>query len=132
MDQPTRQKFKARLILRQPVYDKSRNLVDYQWDSCEVEFTSKLSHPTVAGAEMVGIVGLAPVEITLPQELIGKGISELNLSVRAMNCLLMAGIKKVGDLANKHPVEMRKCKGVGLSMIQEYQTALAEIGIEWG
>ena len=56
MDHTTRKKYRARLIFRQPVYDENRCLVDYQWDSCEVEFASRLDHPVVSGAEIINVL----------------------------------------------------------------------------
>jgi DNA-directed RNA polymerase alpha subunit len=121
-------------MLRQPVYDKNRNLVDYQWDSCEVEFTSKLGHPVVAGAELISVVEekVPDVRTTTPQVILAKPISELNLSVRAVNCLVNANIKTVGELATRHPVEVKRLKGVGNTMLDEYAAALGELGIPWG
>ena len=130
----SRTKYRARLMLRQPVYDKNRCFVDYQWDSCEVEFTSKLGHPTVAGAALISIAEeiIEEVRLTTPQDILAKPITDLDLSVRAVNCLHAANIKTVEDLATRHPAEMRKLKGVGDGTIGECRAVLEELEIYWG
>ena len=50
-------------------------------------------HRKVAKAERFGLKGV-PVELLL------KPIDELELSVRAHNCLINAGIKRIIDLVN--------------------------------
>ena len=133
MSTVSRRKFRARLMLRQPVYDKKRTLVDYQWDSCEIEFTSKLSHPTVAGVEVISVLeGAQGIHVALPPEVLERKIEVLDLSARAFNCLCSAGIKTVGDLAEKHPKELLQCRGVGNATIKEYGVALKKLGVTWG
>lgn len=46
-------------------------------------------------------------------------IEELDLSVRAFNCLKRAGVNTVGDLVNKSPEEMMKVRNLGKKSLEE-------------
>lgn len=57
-------------------------------------------------------------------------IEELDLSVRAFNCLKRAGINTVGDLASKTPEEMMKVRNLGKKSLEEVVSKLNSLGFE--
>lgn len=57
-------------------------------------------------------------------------IEELDLSVRAFNCLKRAGVNTVGDLVNKSPEEMMKVRNLGKKSLEEVITKLQSLGFD--
>ena len=55
-------------------------------------------------------------------------IEELDLSVRAFNCLKRAGVNTVGDLINKSPDEMMKVRNLGKKSLEEVISKLESLG----
>ena len=55
-------------------------------------------------------------------------IDDLDLSVRAYNCLKRAGINSVGDLINKSPEEMMKVRNLGKKSLDEVIKKLQDLG----
>ena len=55
-------------------------------------------------------------------------IEELDLSVRAFNCLMRAGVNSVGDLINKSPEEMMKVRNLGKKSLEEVMGKLEALG----
>lgn len=56
-------------------------------------------------------------------------IEELDLSVRAFNCLKRAGINTVGDLASKTPEEMMKVRNLGKKSLEEVINKMDHLGV---
>ena len=131
-----RKKYRVRLIMRQPIYDKKRALVDYAWDSCEAELSTMLAHGTVVGAEIIEEIGEdaqpALVIDVATEAVLQRPIGDLDLSVRAFNRLVGAGIKTIGDLAAIHPVALKKYKGFGNTIVDECAKALEGVGLRLG
>jgi DNA-directed RNA polymerase subunit alpha len=61
-----------------------------------------------------------------------KSIDELELSVRATNCLKSANISLVGELVQKTENEMLKTKNFGRKSLEEIRRVLQEMGLEFG
>ncbi len=57
-------------------------------------------------------------------------IEELDLSVRAYNCLKRAGINSVAELLQKNQDEMMKVRNLGKKSLEEVQQKLAALGLE--
>ena len=55
-------------------------------------------------------------------------IEELDLSVRAFNCLKRAGVNTVADLINKSPDEMMKVRNLGKKSLEEVISKLEALG----
>jgi DNA-directed RNA polymerase subunit alpha len=55
-------------------------------------------------------------------------IEELDLSVRAFNCLKRAGVNTVQDLVYKSPEEMMKVRNLGKKSLEEVIAKLASLG----
>ncbi|WRS27500.1 DNA-directed RNA polymerase subunit alpha [Oscillospiraceae bacterium MB08-C2-2] len=55
-------------------------------------------------------------------------IEELDLSVRAFNCLKRAGVNTVNDLINKSPDEMMKVRNLGKKSLEEVISKLESLG----
>ncbi len=61
-----------------------------------------------------------------------RSVDELDLSVRAENCLQAANIKYIGDLVQKSEAEMLKTKNFGRKSLKEIKELLAEMGLSLG
>jgi DNA-directed RNA polymerase subunit alpha len=61
-----------------------------------------------------------------------KSIDELELSVRATNCLKSANISLVGELMQKSENEMLKTKNFGKKSLEEIRHVLEELGLDFG
>jgi len=61
-----------------------------------------------------------------------KGIDELELSVRATNCLKSANIRTVGELVQRSEGEMLKTKNFGRKSLDEIRRILSDMGLGFG
>lgn len=61
-----------------------------------------------------------------------KSIDELELSVRAHNCLKNANIKTIGDLIRKTEYEMLRTKNFGRKSLNEIKDVLHSMGLYFG
>ena len=61
-----------------------------------------------------------------------RSVDELDLSVRAENCLQAANIKYIGDLVQKTEQEMLKTKNFGRKSLKEIKELLSEMGLSLG
>lgn len=61
-----------------------------------------------------------------------RRIDDLELSVRAHNCLMMANIKTVGELVVKTEVEMLKYQNFGRKVLREVCEVLESMGLSLG
>lgn len=68
----------------------------------------------------------------LPVELFLKPIDELEFSVRAHNCLIGAGIKRVIDLVNLTEEDVLKIKNFGRKSLREVKEILGAFGLRLG
>ena len=57
-------------------------------------------------------------------------IEELDLSVRAFNCLTRAGVNTVGDLVDKSPEEMMTVRNLGKKSLEEVIAKLQSLGFD--
>ncbi|HNU72445.1 MAG TPA: DNA-directed RNA polymerase subunit alpha [Thermodesulfobacteriota bacterium] len=65
-------------------------------------------------------------------ENLNKSINELELSVRAANCLRNANIRTIGDLVTRTEAEMLKTKNFGRKSLNEIKQILGEMGLSLG
>ena len=61
-----------------------------------------------------------------------RNVDELELSVRASNCLKTANIRTIADLVQKTEPELLKTKNFGKKSLNEIKTILAEMGLSLG
>ncbi len=61
-----------------------------------------------------------------------RSVNELELSVRAANCLKNANIKSIGELVQRSENEMLKTKNFGKKSLNEIKEVLSEMGLELG
>jgi DNA-directed RNA polymerase subunit alpha len=61
-----------------------------------------------------------------------RSVNELELSVRAANCLKNANIKTIADLVQKTETEMLKTKNFGKKSLNEIKEILTEMGLSLG
>jgi len=67
-----------------------------------------------------------------PNENLFKTIGELELSVRAANCLKNANIRHIGELVQRSEAEMLKTKNFGRKSLNEIKQILGDMGLSLG
>lgn len=70
--------------------------------------------------------------VTLPNNNLLRSIEELELSIRAYNCLKNAHIKTVADLIQKTECEILKTKNFGHKSLNEIKDILKSMGLRFG
>ncbi|PCI73715.1 DNA-directed RNA polymerase subunit alpha [Candidatus Dependentiae bacterium] len=68
----------------------------------------------------------------IPVDLFLKPIDELEFSVRAHNCLLSSGVKRIIDLVNLSDDELLKIKNLGRKSLREVKEILAAFNLRLG
>ncbi len=81
------------------------------------------AEPADAGAE-----GIEPKL----NEVLGRSVEELELSVRSYNCLKNASIQTIGDLVQKTEAEMLRTKNFGRKSLNEIKELLSGLGLAFG
>jgi DNA-directed RNA polymerase subunit alpha len=66
------------------------------------------------------------------KELLSRNVNELELSVRAVNCLEMADIRTIRDLVAKSDAEMLKYRNFGRKSLNEIKEVLTGMGLSLG
>jgi DNA-directed RNA polymerase subunit alpha len=97
----------------------------------EIPFNEISQMPTDEPVQKV----VLPEDSTLkgvPLDLLLKPIDELELSVRAHNCLVNSGIKRVIDLVNLSEDEGLKIKNFGRKSLNEVKEAMKSFGLSFG
>lgn len=61
-----------------------------------------------------------------------RSVDELELSVRASNCLKTASIRTIADLVQRSEAELLKTKNFGKKSLNEIKTILSEMGLHLG
>jgi DNA-directed RNA polymerase subunit alpha len=105
------------------VADASRILDD--------QFALLIDFPTAAPAPPEGAEAGAgePVVRSEVNEHLFRNVDELELSVRASNCLKTANIRTIADLVQKTESELLKTKNFGKKSLNEIKTILGEMGL---
>ena len=75
-----------------------------------------------------------PVSMVQPEDdkkekILSMSIEDLELSVRAYNCLKRAGINTVAELVQKNQEEMMKVRNLGRKSLEEVELKLQELGL---
>jgi DNA-directed RNA polymerase subunit alpha len=65
-------------------------------------------------------------------EVLNRSVDELDLSLRAHNCLHNANIRTIGELVKKTEAEMLHTKCFGRKSLSEIKGALASMGLALG
>jgi DNA-directed RNA polymerase subunit alpha len=63
------------------------------------------------------------------QAVLGKPVSDLNLSVRARKCMNRLGINSLGDLVQRSGDELLESKNFGMTSLNEVREKLAQFGL---
>jgi DNA-directed RNA polymerase subunit alpha len=63
------------------------------------------------------------------EAVLGKPVSDLQLSVRARKALQMLSIETVGDLASRTEAELMGVKNFGQTSLDEVKLRLGELGL---
>ncbi len=84
---------------------------------------------SIIGADEAAVAGSDSPQA---QEVLYRLVEELDLSVRAQNCLQNAGIKYVGELVQKTEQEMLKTRNFGRRSLKEIKDVLADLDLALG
>lgn len=71
-------------------------------------------------------------EVQRIRSMLSQSVDDLDLSVRAQNCLKAAQIKTIGDLVRREEAEMLKFRNFGRKSLQELAQVLEERGLRFG
>jgi len=88
--------------------------------------------PVAEEAERPEGAGLEPAARVELNEHLFRNVDELELSVRASNCLKTANIRTIADLVQKTESELLKTKNFGKKSLNEIKTILGEMGLSLG
>lgn len=98
----------------------------------ETEEEEEIQAAPMVGAPLIdGMSSQAPAEAQT-MEVLYRLVEELDLSVRAQNCLQAAGIKFVGELVQKTEQEMLKTRNFGRKSLKEIKDVLVDLGLSLG
>lgn len=64
------------------------------------------------------------------QAMLGRAISELNLSVRARKCMIRLGVNTIGELLRRTGDDLLECKNFGVTSLNEVREKLALLGLK--
>ena len=88
--------------------------------------------PTQAVNEIADETGLMIAKVEDPNiKILETSIDDLDLSVRAYNCLKRASINNVQDLVNKSENEMMKIRNLGRKSLKEVMDKIKEMGLSF-
>ena len=71
-------------------------------------------------------------EVQRVRAILNQSVDDLDLSVRAQNCLRAASIKSIGDLVRREESEMLKFRNFGRKSLQELVVVLEDRGLRFG
>ncbi len=80
---------------------------------------------------MLEATGYSPIDLELEEKL-NRSLAELNLSVRATNCLESEGINTVRDLVRRVPDELLTVRNFGETTLVEVEERLTSLGLRLG
>ena len=108
------------------VADASRILDD--------QFALLVDFPSTPPVQPEGTEAVAgePAPRSEVNEHLFRNVDELELSVRASNCLKTANIRTIADLVQKTESELLKTKNFGKKSLNEIKTILGEMGLSLG
>jgi DNA-directed RNA polymerase subunit alpha len=66
------------------------------------------------------------------RKLLKTALADLDLSVRAYNCLKAANVKTLGDLASLEVSDMMKFRNFGKKSLTELEQLIADKGLQFG
>ena len=97
------------------------------------QFALLVDFPQASPAEIEGAeTGAAPVVRREVNEHLFRNVEELELSVRASNCLKTAHIQTIAELVQKTESDLLKTKNFGKKSLNEIKTILGEMGLSLG
>lgn len=108
-----------------------RTQLEHFLNAEEIHF-NQISQEKETEEEAAGVVDLQGPTKGLPVDLFLKPIDELEFSVRAHNCLVSAGVKRVIDLVNLTDEDLLKVKNFGRKSLREVKEILGAFGLHLG
>jgi DNA-directed RNA polymerase subunit alpha len=81
--------------------------------------------------QMMEMTGYSPIDMELEEKL-SKSLAELNLSVRATNCLESVGINTVRDLVVRNEDDLLQVRNFGETTLDEVRERLETIDLRLG
>ena len=87
--------------------------------------------PEASLKDMMQRTGYSPVDLEMEEKL-NQSLAELNLSVRATNCLESEGINTVRDLVSRSEDQLLQVRNFGETTLHEVRERLGAIGLRLG
>jgi DNA-directed RNA polymerase subunit alpha len=99
----------------------------------DAQFARLIDFPHAPPAEAEGAETRAEIVVRREvNEHLFRNVEELELSVRASNCLKTANIRGIADLVQKTESDLLKTKNFGKKSLNEIKTILGEMGLSLG
>jgi DNA-directed RNA polymerase subunit alpha len=112
-----------------------RNQLQHFLIETEIPFNEMAESETVAPEQSNNVAmtpRMDPALHAVTPEFLLKPIDALEFSVRANNCLVNAGIKRIIDLVNLSEDEVKKIKNFGSKSLAEVQEGMKAFGLKFG
>lgn len=71
-------------------------------------------------------------EVLRMRQLLKTRLSDMDLSVRALNCLKAADVDTLGELVQYHRNDLLKFRNFGRKSLEELDTVLSDLGLQFG
>ncbi len=97
--------------------------------SCAAKILSEHLAQFVSLTDQVMPVSMVQPENDTKEKVLEMTIEELELSVRAYNCLKRAGINSVAELVQRNQEDMMKVRNLGRKSLEEVEQKLQELGL---
>ena len=110
---------------------KEQVQVFISFDEAEHDDGGEMRPATAPVAEDAGAPGVAATE-GAATDVLYRLVEELDLSVRAQNCLQNAGLRYVGELVQKTEQDMLKTRNFGRKSLKEIKDVLTDLGLSLG
>lgn len=91
----------------------------------------RLGQSLEAGEMPIGRRAPAPLPDNIPQEVLGKSVADLELSVRSRKALQRLNINTLGELAARTEEELLACKNFGQTSLVELRIQLEQHGLNF-
>ena len=71
-------------------------------------------------------------EVLRMRQLLKTRLADMDLSVRALNCLKAADVDTLGELVTYHRNDLLKFRNFGRKSLEELDQVLADLGLQFG
>jgi len=118
------------LVEASKIYRKHLNpFVQYGTAGAELSSEAREEAPTLPEPEVRTVTGVSGRTDLALRERLALPISDLDLSVRASNCLESEGVRTIGDLVRLSEADLLALKNFGKTSLREVRQKLSNVGL---